>query len=107
MTQMTDDFDSDDFEDFDLDDFDDFNFDDLDDFDNFDFDDLDDFNDFDFDDLTLRQSLGTLQFSTSVEVRVLGLGMLGTMSVCLSDSYPENRAKDFLDFLHECSLLYN
>ena len=52
--------------------------------------------------LTLSKLTGsTLQFSTSVEVR---LGIVGSL-VRLSAVFPENRAQDFSDFLHECSLL--
>ena len=42
-----------------------------------------------------------LQFSTSVEVRLRIVSSL----VSYSPVFPENRAQDFSDFLHECSLL--
>ena len=43
----------------------------------------------------------TLQFSTSVEVRLRIVSSL----VSYSPVFPENRAQDFSDILHECSLL--
>ena len=52
--------------------------------------------------LKLRKSERTLQFSTSVEVRV---GIVRGWFVGVSVIFLENRAQDFSDFLHECSLL--
>ena len=44
------------------------------------------------------------RYSSQLQLRS-GLGMLVSPCVCVCGKVTENRAKDFLAFLHECSLL--